>query len=149
MLPTIIIRHRKENLNKCSLKGLESLQEFLFIKYPMKEPLCDLSQYIVLSMDAPPLSFKEKDKGIVLIDATWNYSQKMIQTLPANLVYRSIPGQYQTAYPRKQTGCSNPSTGLASIEALFLAYHILGRKNDHLLDHYYWKEPFLQKNHLS
>ena len=35
------------------------------------------------------------------------------------------------------------------VEALFLAYHILGRPTEGLLDHYHWAEEFLKLNGLG
>ena len=37
----------------------------------------------------------------------------------------------------------------ASVEALFLAYHLLGRPTAGLLDHYRWAAEFLAANGLS
>jgi pre-rRNA-processing protein TSR3 len=58
----------------------------------------------------------------------------------------SVPSCFETAYPRRQPDCPDPSKGLASIEALYLAYVILGKPPTGLLDNYYWKELFLEKN---
>jgi len=60
-LPTIILRHRKENLKKCSLRGLEDRMHF--VQYP-NEAIPDLTGYVVLTPDAPLL---EKAKGLCLI----------------------------------------------------------------------------------
>jgi ribosome biogenesis protein Tsr3 len=43
---------------------------------------------------------------------------------------------------------TDPDNGLASVEALYLAYHILGRPTDGLLDQYHWGEEFLRLNSL-
>lgn len=59
---------------------------------------------------------------------------------------RSIPSGFQTAYPRCQNDCPDPSQGLASIEALYVAFYILGWPLDGILDGYHWKEHFLEKN---
>jgi pre-rRNA-processing protein TSR3 len=61
---------------------------------------------------------------------------------------RSLPKEFQTAYPRRQNDCPDPKRGLASIEAIFIAYLKMGRKTDGLLDNYYWKESFLTCNRL-
>ena len=53
--PTVIIRHRLENLKKCSLRGLENRTDFIFLTYPYYT-LPDLQSYIVLTLDAPPLT---------------------------------------------------------------------------------------------
>ncbi|MCH9613192.1 MAG: hypothetical protein SP1CHLAM54_01890 [Chlamydiia bacterium] len=138
-LPTIIFRHRKENLKKCSLSGLESKMHF--VTYPTGT-LPDLSGYTILTPDAPPLVGDEK--GLFLIDGTWRYADKMKKVLPEGLTYRSIPSGYQTAYPRRQ----DESAGLASIEALYIAYLLTGRDPTFLLENYHWKENFLKLNAL-
>ncbi len=70
-MKTIIIRHKKENLKKCSLRGLEKDENILFIKYPY-EQILDLSNYVILTIDADIiLSKKDVGKGILLIDSTW------------------------------------------------------------------------------
>lgn len=142
--PTIILRHRKENLKKCSLRGLEKRSDLRFYRYPWNEPKPDLSSYIVLAIDAPLLSIKDQQKGICLIDSTWRYSEKMLDSLPLPFEKRSLPSHFQTSYPRKQEDCVDPTRGLASVEALYLAYLILGRDPAGLLDHFYWKELFLE-----
>lgn len=141
--PTLILRHRKENLKKCSLRGLETREDFRFFTYP-KDTLPDLSGYILLTPDAPPLSQEDEDKGIFLIDGTWAYASVMYKQLsfPHLFITRSIPQNIVTAYPRRQ----DEPQGLASIEALYIAYLITGRDPQGLLDNYYWKELFLQKN---
>lgn len=147
---TVVIRHRLENLKKCSLRGLESRSDFQFFTYPYKE-LPDLSGYIVLTVEAPPLTKDDADKGLLLLDATWRYAEKMIKPFlgKSNYLYRSLPPHYRTAYPRCQNDCPDPERGLASIEALYLCYHLLGRDPSGLLDNYYWKTPFLEKNNIS
>jgi len=193
--PTIILRHRRENLKKCSLRGLESRQDMLFYSYPLKQQLPDLTGYVVLALNAPPLTLEDADKGIFLIDGTWRYAEKMLHTLyrknlknrefgkkaaqilesgASDIVLeqgasedpkfvakptspktdssgffgiklpfelRSLPASAKTAYPRRQ----EDARGLASCEALYLAYEILGRDPSGLLDHYQWKEKFLKR----
>lgn len=197
--PTLILRHRKENLNKCSLRGLENRKEIQFFTYP-QEKLPSLRGYLLLTLEAPILrgvdSFRfdrvkalgiedlerghisqscplrdlqsasaftqvktkeinspqyiltkeDAHLGILLLDGTWTYAKRMLDQLPKeNLpVFRSLPSHIRTAYPRKQTGCPNPEAGLASVEALYVAYKILGRETEGLLDNYYWKEKFLE-----
>lgn len=137
------MRHRKENLKKCSLRGLEERSDCRFFTYP-KDVLPDLSSYILLTPGAPPLSKNHKCKGIFLIDGTWRYAAIMARSLPTPSLFecRSIPENIMTAYPRTQ----EETHGLASVEALFIAYLITGRDPTGLLDHYYWKDLFLKKN---
>lgn len=145
--PTIILRHRRENLKKCSLRGLEARDDCLFFTYP-KDMLPDLSSYCLLTMDAPVLSEVDKDLGIFLIDGTWRYAELMERQLPKPHQFerRSLPAGFQTAYPRRQEDCPDPTRGLASVEALYLAYALLGRNTEGLLDNFYWREEFLQIN---
>ena len=143
--PTTILRHKRENLKKCSLSGLEGRPDFQFLTYPLPN-LPNLDQYCILSLDAPPLSHEDAERGIFLIDGTWRYARTMSQIIPKKglHVFRSLPPCLQTAYPRRQPDCPDPTRGLASIEALYAAYFILGRSTEGLLDHYYWKEQFLR-----
>lgn len=142
--PTLILRHRKENLKKCSLKGLETRSDFIFYSYPWQQPQPVLENYIVLTLDAPPLTLQDREMGIFLIDGTWRYAEKMLRALQPPFEKRSLSIGACTAYPRRQQDCSDPTRGLASIEALYLAYLILQRDPEGLLDHYHWKEKFLQ-----
>jgi pre-rRNA-processing protein TSR3 len=144
ILPTLIVRHRRENLSKCSLKGLENHSDLRFFTYP-KDPAPDLSGYILLSVGAPELSKADMPCGLLLIDATWRLAQRIRQQYPP-LVERSLPSYYKTAYPRRQTGCIDSERGLASVEALYLAHLVLEKPLTGLLDHYYWKEEFFRRN---
>ncbi len=142
--PTYIWRHRRENLKKCSLRGLEMRSDFKFFSYP-NQSLPNLSNYVLLDVDAPPLEQKDAARGLLILDATWRYAKVMKEKVvkEEGLVFRSIPSHYRTAYPRRQDDCSDPEKGLASIEAIYIAYHILGRDTTGLLDKYHWKEGFL------
>ncbi|MCY3975282.1 MAG: hypothetical protein OXF02_07070 [Simkaniaceae bacterium] len=144
-LPTIILRHRKENLRKCSLRGLEGRSDLLFFTYPDERPP-PLDEYLYLTSDAPPLTEEDARRGLFLIDATWNRAKTMAGRVALPRVWRSLPRGIVTAYPRRQTGCDNPERGLASVEALYGAYVITGRCVEGLLDHYYPGDTFLARN---
>ncbi len=146
--PTVILRHVRENLKKCSLRGLETRPEMQFFSYPLND-LPRVESYVLLTIDAPPLTKEDCSRGLFLIDGTWRYAAVMENYVKKNieLTARSIPGGFVTAYPRKQTECADPEKGLASIEALYIAYWILGRPSrEGLLDNYYWKDSFLKIN---
>lgn len=146
---TVVIRHRLENLKKCSLRGLETRADFIFITYPYTT-LPSLQNYIILSLDAPPLTDEDRDCGLLILDATWRYAAKMFQPLAhlPDFRYRSLPSHYRTAYPRRQEDCPDPTRGLASVEAIYLSYRILERPTDGILDNYHWKEQFLHLNQI-
>lgn len=145
-LSTTILRHRRENLKKCSLRGLEQREDMLFLTYP-RDPIPFIEKGVLLSLDAPPLT-NEDHSPLFLIDGTWRYAAVMQRQIPQKekWIHRSLPSHIRTAYPRKQTDCADPDRGLASVEALFIAYHILGYDTSGLLDHYYWKDDFLKLN---
>lgn len=142
-MKTIILRHRRENLRKCSLRGLEGRSDLIFYTYPTDQ-LPDYSNYLLLKVGAPILTPEDRGRGLFLIDATWRLAQIMEKQLPWKLEGRSLPSGCKTAYPRRQTQCPDPEAGLASVEALFIAHQILGLSTENLLDHYHWKELFLQ-----
>ncbi len=145
--PTFILRHRRENLKKCSLRGLENRPDIRFFTYP-KHSLPDLSGHVLLTLEAPPLSILDQYLGLLLIDSSWRYAATMYKQLPQPHLFqtRSLPRELRTAYPRRQEDCTEPDRGLASIEALYCAYRILERDTTGLLDQYYWEEEFLKKN---
>lgn len=142
--PTYVLRHRRENLKKCSLRGLESRSDFVFFSYP-NEPLPDLSNYIMLDFEGPAISAADSSHGLFIIDATWRYAEKMTRFVDkqAFIQRRSLPEKFRTAYPRRQEDCPLPERGLASIEAIYIAYWLMGRDTTGLLDNYHWKNDFL------
>jgi len=143
--PTIVVRHQKERLKKCSLRGLEHREDFLFYTYPLKK-VPPVEDYVLLCVDAPQiLSREDGARGLLLLDATWKLANKMERALqlPNTVVRRSLPSSIETAYPRRQ----DEAHGLASIEALYVAYLLTGRNPEGLLDNYHWKELFLEKNY--
>lgn len=150
--PTLVLRHHRENLKKCSLRGLEERSDFCFLKYPSNQ-IPDLSNYVLLAIDGEPLCADDSAYGLFLLDATWRYTIKMRafveKAAGQSIKTRRIPGEFRTAYPRYQTECSDPDAGLASIEALYVAYKITGRDPSGLLDNYHWKEAFLEKNGIN
>lgn len=147
--PTLIIRHKKENLKKCSLRGLELRSDCVFFKYPLSVTLPSLDNYFMLSLDAPIVTESDSSLGIILLDGTWKYAEKMEKIISplAPIKKRSLPKTFKTAYPRRQDDCKDPTAGLASVEALYITYHLLKRETSGLLDNYYWKEAFLNLNH--
>lgn len=144
---SIIYRHKKENLKKCSLSGLEGKSDLLFLTYPKDALPPSLENYFLLSFEGPVLSEKDCSRGLILLDGTWRYAQKMqMQLNLEKMEKRSLPNSIRTAYPRKQTDCILPQRGLASVEALFAAHFFLKRDAFPLLEHYYWKNQFLELN---
>jgi pre-rRNA-processing protein TSR3 len=143
--PTVIIRSLRENPKKCSVLPLRGRADLVFLNYPVTRPPL-LHGYVRLAAEGEELSPGDADRGLLLLDASWRWADTMNQTFSA-IPPRSLRG-YRTAYPRKSKQGTDPENGLASIEALFLAYHILGRSTIGLLDQYRWADEFLRLNDL-
>ena len=154
---TLILRHRKERLSKCSLKGLEGCAELRFFSYPNALPVLfegmKRSQSItLLSPRGEPLSALDAARPLLLLDATWRLADKMEKAVSSSasqahitLLARALPTTLRTAYRRRQTDCPVSMSGLSSAEALFSAQLILHRPSI-ALNHYRWKEEFLRVN---
>ena len=142
---TIIVRHPKENPKKCSVFALKGRADIQLVSYPAKEALA-FDGYVRLAADGPELSDADRGSGILLLDGSWRAADKMVIHFEA-VPPRSLHG-WKTAYPRVSKLGTDPDNGLASIEALYLAYHILGRTTEGLLDHYHWAQQFLERNNL-
>jgi pre-rRNA-processing protein TSR3 len=150
-IPSVIVRHYKERLSKCSLHGLENRADLRFLKFPRSGELKlpDVTGYVTLALDAEPLSKADAGRGLVLIDGTWRYAERMARALAPQLEGtepRSIPQGFKTGYPRRQTLCPDPEAGLASVEALYIAHLLMGKDVEGLLDGYHWREEFLGMN---
>ena len=141
--PTVIVVHQREHRAKCSVEPLRGLPGFQFLSYPIKEPFTE-SNYVRLAMEGPLLSASDSDRGLLVLDATWRLAGKMEKSFN-HVEPRSLP-RWETAYPRVSKLNHDPGGGLATIEAIFIAYHLLGRDTTGLLDAYYWRDIFLEKN---
>jgi len=142
--PTIIVVHPKERKSKCSVQPLRKRDDFIFWKFPRKEPE-KLTTYVRLGMEGPEISRDDADRGLLVLDGTWRLAEKMegdYEELPV----RSLP-VWETAYPRVSKQFDDPGAGLATIEAIFIAYHLMGYDTTGLLDEYYWADDFLKLNH--
>jgi pre-rRNA-processing protein TSR3 len=144
--PTVIVRHSKENPRKCSILPLRDRDDLILLKHPVADKP-DLPGYVRLAAEGLELSEADKDSGLLLLDASWRWAECMTRGF-LDVPPRSLHG-YRTAYPRVSKRGTDPENGLASVEALFLAYHILGRPTDGLLDHYRWADEFLRLNGLK
>ena len=129
---------------------MEDRDDLIFLTYPLKEAL-RFDSVCILAVGAPVLSEEDKERQLLLIDGTWRYAEVMTKNIvtTGNTVYRSLPPHLLTAYPRRQPDCPDPARGLASVEALYAAHHLLGRPTDGLLDCYHWKENFLSANNYA
>ena len=143
-VPTVVIRHPNENLAKCSLTPLHGRPEITFL-LGEGEMRFDATGYVVLAVDCPVISPADAGKPLLLLDTTWALLPKLVNRLTGTPVYRSLPDNVRTAYPRVSKMHKDPEAGLASVEALWLARKLLGDDDRTLLDGYYWKDAFLEK----
>ncbi len=140
---TVLIIHPKENRVKCSLEPLRGRPDLCFVDFSPKHPI-ELPGYVRLSVAGPPLSDADANSGILLIDGSWRHAARIHEQFAA-VPPLSLAG-FRTAYPRVSKLFHDPAEGLASVEAIYIAYRILRRPTDGLLDTYFWREQFLRLN---
>jgi pre-rRNA-processing protein TSR3 len=145
MPPTIIVRHTHESPHKCSILPLKGRPGIVIVNYPLLERP-PLEGYVRLSAEGPPLGPDDVDAGLLLLDGSWRWAAAMERDF-ADIPPRSLSG-WKSAYPRRSKLGTDPDNGLASIEALYIAHHILGRPTEGLLDAYRWAEEFRRINGL-
>jgi pre-rRNA-processing protein TSR3 len=143
---TVVVRHPRENVRKCSIWPLRGRADFVFLTHPVKAPPM-LDGYVRLAAEGPELSPSDAGSGLLLLDSSWRWLE-LISRPFLDVPPRSLTG-YQTAFPRRSKRYDDPANGLATVEALFLAHHILGRPTAGLLDHYRWAKEFLLANGLG
>ena len=137
-----VIRHASERLSKCSLTPLHGRAEITFLTARV-DMRFDATGFILLSVDAPPISLSDAGLPLLLLDSTWRLLPKLMHRLDGAPIPRSLPVGVRTAYPRLSKAGGDPFGGLASVEALYLARKILGDDDPSLLDAYYWRDAFL------
>ena len=140
--PTVIVVHPRERRKKCTVRALRQRDGFAFCNYP-RQPY-DLTGYVRLGLGGPLLSDADVGSGLLVLDGTWRHVQPM-ERMFAAIPIRSLP-PVVTAYPRASKVSEDPDGGLATIEAIYAAYRLLGRDTTGLLDHYHWATEFVESN---
>lgn len=143
--PTLVVVHRKERRSKCTVLPLRGRPDFQF--YRDRLPAVDLTNYVRLGFHGPMLSQDDAACGLLVIDGTWRWAAELERQLES-IPVRSLP-PLRTAYPRTSKFFDDPDGGLATVEAIYAAYRLLGRSVDGLLEHYVWADQFLQANQES
>lgn len=138
-----IVVHTSENKKKCTVESLRGKDGFRFYPFPLKQEV-DFSNCYRLGIGGKHISMSDASMDLVVLDGTWRYA-KVMETAFPELPVRSLSG-WQTAYPRTSKLYEDPETGLATIEAIFAAFIVTGKRTDGLLDHFHWKEKFLCLN---
>lgn len=147
-IPTTVIRHANERLSKCSLSPLEGRADIAFLtaRGGMR---FDATGFTVLAVGAPVLCAGDAERPLLLLDSTWRLLPKLLRRLDGAPVFRSLPPEVVSAYPRVSKTGEDPDGGLASVEALYWARRILGDDDLSLLENYHWRAAFLEKNALA
>lgn len=144
--PTVIVVHPRENRKKCSVEPLRGREGFQFHTFKAQDPLIFPEQnYVRLGIGGPLLGPADDSCGLLVLDGTWRWAEAM-EAQYSHVPMRSLPN-WETAYPRVSKVFEDPAHGLATIEAVWLAYWCLGRNTAGLLDHYRWGQHFLELNH--
>jgi pre-rRNA-processing protein TSR3 len=141
--PTIIVVHPREKRSKCTVEPLRGRPGFVFWTFPEQGPE-PLDHYFRLGIGGEPLSAADTARGLLVLDGTWRLADRM-EKFFRQVPLRSLPS-IKTAYPRASYTYPDPSAGLATIEAIYAAYRILGRPCDGLLDGYHWSREFFERN---
>ena len=104
----------------------------------------DATGFLLLAVDAPPLSTADQGAPLLLLDSTWRRLTQLEECVIGAPIRRSIPGGIRTAYPRVSKVFDDPADGLASVEALYVARKLLGDDDPELLAGYHWQQEFLE-----
>ncbi|MFN0196794.1 MAG: hypothetical protein ACKVT0_08600 [Planctomycetaceae bacterium] len=143
--PTIFVVHPREKRSKCTVEFLRGRPGFVFRDFPVTPPI-DCSGYVRLGIGGPVLTNADADRGLLILDGTWRLAERMVPFYK-DVPIRSLP-PWKSAYPRVSKHFVDPQGGLATIEALYAAYAILGRDTMGLLANYFWREEFVRLNSL-
>jgi pre-rRNA-processing protein TSR3 len=139
---TVIVFHPRERRAKCTVRPLRGRADIAFCNFP-RMPY-DLAGYVRLGLGGPVLGADDADRGLLVLDGTWRHVEPM-QRAHSAIPIRSLP-PLVTAYPRSSKVRSDPDGGLATVEAIYAAYRLLGRDTTGLLDHYHWAAEFVERN---
>ena len=96
-LPTVIVRHARENPRKCSILPLRGRPDVVILGYPVKQ-IPDLAGYVRLAAEGPEFTHVDATCGLLLLDGSWRWAASMTQAFE-HVPPRSLHG-YKTAYPR-------------------------------------------------
>lgn len=142
----LILRDPKESWKRCSLAPLRGMPGVRFVGYRPDLEL-EVGGRILLDPAAPPLTGADRGRALFLIDSSWRRLPVLRATVVGDPLARALP-PIRTAYPRKSSTFEDPAAGLASIEALYAACHLLGMADPELLSGYHFASEFLALNPL-
>lgn len=172
--PVIVIRDPRERKSKCSLQPFRWHRDWYFInagpqirfdathcivlgmgsgelapgdeRFEPHESQAIMDSWSRLRGDCPSLRDLRMGAGrpILLLDSTWKRLPRIGKCVSGNPIQKSLPLRLRTAYPRVNMDGADPVGGLASIEAVYAAFRVLGYDHGELLAHYHWRDQFLE-----
>ena len=142
--PILVLRDPRESWSRCSLRPLRGRPDIEFVTWRENLEL-EVGPRVLLDPSAPELGPEERGLGLFVIDCSWRRLPRIGRAVVDEPPRRSLP-PLVTAYPRRSSIFADPSTGLATVEALFAASALLGRPDPTLLDGYRFADEFLAAN---
>lgn len=142
----VILKDYRESPKKCSILPLAGRPGIEFVAYDPHAPIGrDFTGFTLLHPEGEPAGRLGSDERLLLVDANWPAARGIYRKLDAGgpALRRIAINGFRTAYPWKK---NSPPNTLASVEALFVVHHLAGIRDDTLLDHYYFREQFLDLN---
>ena len=144
-----ILMDKRENPRKCTIAPLKDRADFHIRYFSHGRKISAFTATTLLHVEGELIQKAKSDDTVQLavIDCNWRKVPSTLQrvALPLPKLVR-IPEGFVTAYPRANKEGKDPEHGLATIEALFLAAAFFGNWDESLLEKYYFKDLFLQKN---
>lgn len=140
----LVLRDPRESVARCSLTPLRGLAGVRFVDYHPDRRLYAAGR-ILLDPEGELLTAEDAGRDLLLIDCAWRRVERLARTVDGVLERRRLPALH-TAYPRRSKTFADPTSGLASVEALYAASVVLGEPRPELLADYRWREEFLARN---
>jgi ribosome biogenesis protein Tsr3 len=145
-----VILDEGETANKCTIAPLSYRQDFKLLRVKSDKPLGPLTANIILHHQGKCLlrmKSQTETLGLAAIDCVWKRLNTLLSRIQGTLpVLGRIPDGFETAYPRRSKQMTDPDTGLATIEAIFVATAILKKWDPTLLSEYYFGRKFVELN---
>lgn len=141
----LILRDARESPKKCSVAGLRGAPGIEIRTWRRGEPF-DASGCLLLHHEGPPLTRADRGHPLLFLDCSWRHVHVLLCDVRGEFALRSIPGSVRTAYPRRSKLFDDPASGLATLEALYVASLVLGEPRDDLLASYRPASSFLSVN---
>lgn len=149
-----ILVDRTERPKKCSILPLGYRSDFRIVRFDRRYPIASLTGSLLLHPDGVPLCKSTAERltrpgPVVLsaVDCNWMRLGKVMGRIvgPLPPLVR-IPHGFQSLYRRRNKQNLDPESGLATIEALFVAAALLGLWDESLLREYAMAAEFLGVN---